>query len=205
MADRAAVRRAATVVDKIIKGAKPPTFSDHDQILAGVNLKRRRRLVRSASVLFAQTGDRVNAPAFLSWAGLCMLRRPSYLRPSPEGPSPRFLVWLGFQHGEPDGCPARRFAELGRRGQNVTIEYRWAEGKYDRLPRCRGLAQLKVESSSPMKRREPRGKQATSTIPIVMAVSGDAVLNGLVAILRAPAATYRLDFLNPRSPRNDAA
>jgi putative ABC transport system substrate-binding protein len=79
--------------------------------------------------------------------------------------------------------------ELGYvEGKNIAIEYRWAEGKYDRLPQlATELVQLKVEvivtHGTPGTRA---AKQATSTIPIVMAVSGDAVLTGLVASMARP-------------------
>jgi putative tryptophan/tyrosine transport system substrate-binding protein len=73
-------------------------------------------------------------------------------------------------------------------GQNLFIEFRWAEGKYDRLPELAAeLVRLKVDvlvtHSTP---GTLAAKQATKTIPIVMAVSGDAVATGLVASLARP-------------------
>ena len=79
--------------------------------------------------------------------------------------------------------------ELGyMEGKNITIEYRWAEGKIDRLPQlATELVQLKVDvlvtAGSPGIRA---AKQATATIPIVMAVGGDPIGSGFVASLARP-------------------
>ena len=73
-------------------------------------------------------------------------------------------------------------------GKNINIEYRYGEGKPARLPSLvRELIDLKVElivtHGFPPARA---AKQATTTIPIVMAVIGDAVGAGLVASLARP-------------------
>ena len=79
--------------------------------------------------------------------------------------------------------------ELGYvEGKNVIIEYRYAEGKLDLLPALASeLVQLKVDvivtSSLP---GVLTAKNATSTIPIVFAATGDPVGTGLVASLARP-------------------
>jgi ABC-type uncharacterized transport system substrate-binding protein len=74
-------------------------------------------------------------------------------------------------------------------GQNIAIESRWAEGKYDRLP---GLAVelVRVKVDVIVTYAPPAiqaAKQATTTIPIVMAGIIDPVATGFVASLARPA------------------
>ena len=73
-------------------------------------------------------------------------------------------------------------------GQNITIEYRWAEGKLDRLPSLAAeLVGHKVDIIVTHGETAIRAlKQATKTIPIVVGVTGDLVVTGHAASLARP-------------------
>ena len=74
-------------------------------------------------------------------------------------------------------------------GQNVAIEYRWAEGSYDRLPAfAADLVGRKVDIIVATGGPSPAlaAKSATSAIPIVFASGGDPIADGLVTGLARP-------------------
>jgi putative ABC transport system substrate-binding protein len=103
------------------------------------------------------------------------------------------LGYLEAGSASTSGNPLNSFRqglrELGWiEGQNITIEYRWAEGRFDRLPELAAdLVRLRVDvivaTGDPVIRA---AKQATGTIPIVMTAVGDPIGAGFVASLARP-------------------
>jgi putative tryptophan/tyrosine transport system substrate-binding protein len=75
-------------------------------------------------------------------------------------------------------------------GQNIVIEYRWAEGRFERLPGLvEELVRLKVDVIvAPTSIYTGAAKRATSTIPIVFASHADPIGTGHVASLARPGA-----------------
>src|SRR5438445_7942551 len=115
---------------------------------------------------------------------------------SAQAQQPKKVPLIGSLSGSsPSTSPARHEAfrqglrDLGYvEGKNIVIERRWADGKFDRLPALVAeLVRLKVDiivTAGPQATRP--AKQATSTIPIVMAQDPDPVGNGFVASLARP-------------------
>ena len=83
----------------------------------------------------------------------------------------------------------RGMRELGYvEGKNLQVEFRWAEGKYERLPSLAAeLVQLKVDVIVAAGAQDiGAAMKATSTIPIVMATSPDPVVSGFAKTLAHP-------------------
>jgi len=117
------------------------------------------------------------------------IRRIGVLYPGSSGPSPQLD---GFRHG---------LRELGyAEGKNIAIDYRFAEGKLDRLPDLAAeLVRLKVDvivaaGGTPA---ILAAKNATSTIPIVFPAVGDPVALGIVSLARPGGNITGLTIMTP--------
>ncbi|MGH9426005.1 MAG: ABC transporter substrate-binding protein [Terriglobia bacterium] len=113
-----------------------------------------------------------------------------------EAQQPTKIPRIGYLMGSSFSASSARIVsfrqglrELGYvEGKNIVIEWRSAEGNFDRLPALAAeLVRLKVDIIVTTGAAPNRAaKEATATIPIVMAQSGDPVAEGLVASLARP-------------------
>src|SRR5205085_6930572 len=128
---------------------------------------------------------------------LIALAAAAALSPLPGRAQQRPMPVIGWLGNSSSGAGAQSVAAFRQglsdtgyvEGQNVAIEYRWAEGGYERLPALADdLVRLKVDviftgGGTPAARA---AKDATSTIPVVFAGVGDPVGVGLVVSLARP-------------------
>jgi len=133
------------------------------------------------------------------FAGLALLLGPLVLAAAPraaEAQQAGRIYRVGYlstptRESVKNGVDAflRKLRELGwYEGQNVVIEFRWAEGKVERLPELAAeLVREKMDVIvAPAGSAVLAAKGATSSIPIVMIFPSDPVEMGLVASLRRP-------------------
>jgi ABC-type uncharacterized transport system substrate-binding protein len=125
---------------------------------------------------------------FISIAGASILVWPLAVEAQQSGKVPR----IGMLASSPSDAFIEAFKqglrELGYvEGQDIIVEYRWTEGRTERLPSLAAeLVRLKVDVIVASSQGAVAAKQATTTIPIVMPIITDPVRLGLVATLAKP-------------------
>src|SRR5215471_3712957 len=119
---------------------------------------------------------------------------PRTARAQQSGPMPLvgFMNINNSAESFPEGVAAfrRGLKETGFvEGQNVAVEYRWAQGQYDRYPEMAAefvRRQVAVIAATGGEPSPQSAKAATQTIPVVFTANGDPVSEGLVASLNRP-------------------
>src|SRR5262245_51733496 len=139
---------------------------------------RRMGLMHRRGFISVLAGGLLAAPLFVDGQQAAKVPRVGYL--SAGAPTTASTFENAFRQG---------LRELGYvEDQNIAIEYRWAEGKYERLSQLAAeLVRLKVDVILAVTTPATQAaKAATRTIPIVFTLVADPVASGLVASLARP-------------------
>ena len=144
----------------------------------------------------------MNRRAFLAGTGAVLLAAPL----AAEAQAPGRVYRVGYLSMAPGPSPRSEALQQGLRdlgyvgGQNLVMEYRWADGQIDRARSAAAeLVRSKVDvivTGGPQATRVAR--EATTTIPVVMAVDYDPVGAGFVTSLARPGGNITgLSAINP--------
>ena len=135
---------------------------------------------------------------FLAGTGAVLLAVPLAAEAQQAGKVWR-IGWLVYGSPSPESSPVldealrQGLRDLGYvEGKNIAIQYRYAEGRPERLPGLAAdLVRLKVDLIIAPGDMATVAKEATATIPIVMMSSNDPVRAGYVASLARPGGMSR--------------
>jgi putative ABC transport system substrate-binding protein len=182
------------VLNRLLKNAFHASAGmTRSQLVEGLGIKLETVSKRAGNRPKRSTSDgkRMKKKIFLSVVATLILASVYLAEAQQPGKIPRIGFLSPFSPGPDPRVEAFRqgLRDLGyMEGQNITIEYRWADGRFEQLPDLVAeLVRLKVDVVvAAVTQASLAAKKATGTIPIVMVAVSDPVGSGLVASLARP-------------------